>query len=114
MHTPMTSLDEVLESFNERFSTDEIAKVAGKVVQYHLDDKNPQTEDHFWVTPVGGVFQVTRGQHPNPDCVIDCDLAVYIAIHNGQTTCEKAFMEKKLRLPKGPQIAVKMNQLFKL
>ncbi len=81
------------------------------VVQFHLTGS--ETMDGHFIIKEGGCTY-NDGVHPNPTTTIRSDSELWLAISNGETSGEEAFLRQKYTAEGDMTILLKFNQLFAL
>ena len=63
-------------------------------------------------TPPGSVYQGTPKNSEKPGCTLTISDDDFIAMASGQTTAQKAFFGKKLKISGNIMLSQKLGQLF--
>ncbi len=81
------------------------------VIQFNFTGAEP---GEWYAEIKDGAVKVEQGVHPSPKMTLTADSADYVKLFTGELDPMQAFMQGKLKLQGDLNLAMKMNQFFKM
>jgi putative sterol carrier protein len=103
------TIDDVIESYPDRFQPDQAEGVEG-IVQLNLTGEGG---GHYYMLIEDQTLDIEEGEHDDPTVAVTTSADDWLKINNGQTNAMALMMQGKLKVSGSLPMATKFQSIFR-